>query len=318
MTKHFILLAAMAAITAACCAQTPSHKAESLDFKYITTAEDSTLAVSIIDSLRATYDASGRSATTPELMIKAGLRLLGNDYVASTLEEGDREDLRLYLYRTDCILFVETCTNLALAAKFPSYENSFYSFADNVRQTRYRNGHFENYSDRIHYTTEWIRQAESRGILEDKTREFGGKLHDHPFHFMSSHSGSYKHLKNADTDSLAALNLETIAKVEERLSEEPQYIIADTDIKKAEPFIQSGDIIGYMTDTDGLDIGHVVLACVTDKDGNIVFGPHGDDVKVGFMHASMKAMKVIIDPQSISDYACSSKSIPGIKVVRVL
>ena len=120
---------------------------------------------------------------------------------------------------------------------------------------------------------------------------------------MSAHPGYYRQLKDAATDPVAEQDLETIAAVEKTLSATPQYYIPQDKIKAMEGNIRTGDIIGFMSGTPGLDIAHVVMAYVHDG-------------KVGFIHASMGKMEVIVDPKSIADYALSSKGITGIKVVR--
>ena len=316
--RHFsaILLAIAAVITS--CGQSPEKEVKLFDCDYITTPEDSVLVTEIIGSLRNEIAAKDSAYTMPELMVSAGRSLLGKEYVAGTLDGGDKEILTIYINKTDCILFVEACTNLARAAVNPSIpENDFLSYAANVLQTRYRDGKTEHYSDRVHYTTEWIRQAQANGILEDKTLEFGGEVYDHPIGFMTKNSKYYRQLAEADSDPNAAKDIFAIKAVEAKLNEIPQYYIKDTDIKKAEPFIQTGDIIGYMSVTEGLDIAHVALAYVTDPDGAVIYGPHDSNATVGFMHASMAEMQVVIDHQTISDYACSRKSITGICVARV-
>ncbi len=316
--RHFSALLIILAAVLSSCGQSSKKEVKLFDCDYVTTPADSVLATEIIGALRNEIVAKDSVFTTPELMVSAGRSLLGKEYVAGTLDSFDKEVLAIYLNKTDCILFVEACTNLARAAVNPSIpENDFYSYAANLRQTRYRDGKTDNYSDRVHYTTEWIRQAQANGILEDKTKEFGGEVFDHPIGFMSNNSSYYRQLAEADTDPDAARDLQVIRSVENRLNQTPQYYIKDVDIKKAEPFIQTGDIIGFMAATEGLDIAHVVLAYVTDPDGVVVYGPHDKNVTVGFMHASMAEMQVIIDHQSIYDYANSRKSITGICVARV-
>lgn len=239
--------------------------------------------------------------TTSELMIFFAEKLLNTPYVAGTLEGGEKEELRVFLHKTDCILFVETCLNLAECVKMYGDKADFEKFANLVRQSRYRNGVVENYSDRIHYTTEWIRQQEARGLVKDITQELGGKVYDHPIFFMSKNNKYYAQLKNAEGNK----DLERIAEVEKELNKTPFYYIPQEDIPKIEDKIKSGDIICYMSGTQGLDIAHVTMAYV--KDG-----------KVGFVHASMGAMRVIVDPKSIYEYVKASKNITGIKVVRPL
>lgn len=306
----------LAAIFFSSCGQNTKKETRLFDCDYLTTPEDSVLATDIINTLRS--EIGNGKTDTPELMALAGRNLLGKEYVAGTLDGSENEVLTLFLNKTDCILFVEACTNLARAAKNPVYpENNFLSFAANTLQTRYRDGKSSHYSDRIHYTTEWIRQGQANGILEDKTQEFGGQVFDHPIGFMSNNIAYYRQIANADNDTVAASDLAVIKKIEDKLNETPQYYIKDVDIVKAEPFIQTGDIIGYMAATEGLDIAHVVMAYVTDADGKVVYGPHGAGVTVGFMHASMAEMQVVIDKQSISDYAKGRKSITGICIARV-
>ena len=240
---------------------------------------------------------------TADLMVYAGRYLLGTPYVASTLEGGTKEELRIYLTKTDCILFVETCLNLALT-KMQGHSD-FDALAENLRQSRYRDGKVSCYADRIHYTTEWIRLKEEKGILKDITLDLGGVKTDKKIFYMSRNYKSYKHLKEADSDPEAARNREIIAGVEERLNEVPQTYIPAARIREAEGGIRSGDIICYMSGVDGLDIAHVAIAYVNEG-------------KVGFMHASQADGKVEIDPLSIADYVKSRKNCPGIKVVRVL
>lgn len=273
-------------------------------YEVVTTPEDSLLAENILRSLVGEKD-----LPTPELMLKAGTALLGQPYVAGTLEGGDHEQVRVYLTQTDCILFVETVMNLALTAK--QGKTSFGDLADNIRLSRYRDGVVENYSDRIHYTTEWIRNCQDRGILEDITLDLGGEVYDHPISYMSTHSGAYKHLKDAASDSVAAHDLEVITEVEKKLNEIPLTYIPQDRIAQAAPLIRTGDIIGYMSTVEGLDIAHVVMAYVQ------VDPSYPDGRKVGFMHASMGKMQVIVDPKTIEQYVKDSRSINGIKVMRV-
>lgn len=238
-------------------------------------------------------------------MVKAATLLLDTPYVASTLERGDKEELRVSLTETDCILFVETCFNLVEAVNLYGEEADFDKFADLVRQSRYRGGRVERYSDRVHYTTEWIRQGEARGLLKDMTLELDGISEDRPIKYMSTHKSSYRQLAGAPRDTVAAHDLAVIAEVEKELSEKPQTWIPMETIPLVEDKILSGDIICYMSDIPGLDIAHVAIAYVHDG-------------KVGFIHASSTGKKVMVDPRTIAEYVAGRKRCSGIKVVRVL
>ena len=263
-----------------------------------TTEKDRQVAREILQTLQSAPGSSG------ERMLKAAISLLGTPYVASTLENTEKEELTIYLTRTDCILFVETCFNLVEAVRIYGAEADFAGFADLVRQSRYRDGKVDRYSDRIHYTTEWIRNGEARGLLEDMTMAFGGMAADRPINFMSTHKGSYRQLAGAPEDTTAARDLALIAAVEKTLSETPQSWIPTRKIPGMEQEIRSGDILCFMSGVPGLDIAHVGIAYVHDG-------------RAGFIHASSGGGKVMVDPRTIAEYAAAKKNCPGIKVVRV-
>ena len=263
-----------------------------------TTEKDRQVAREILQTLQSAPGSSG------ERMLKAAISLLGTPYVASTLENTEKEELTIYLTRTDCILFVETCFNLVEAVRIYGAEADFAGFADLVRQSRYRDGKVDRYSDRIHYTTEWIRNGEARGLLEDMTMAFGGMAADRPINFMSTHKESYRQLAGAPEDTTAARDLALIAAVEKTLSETPQSWIPTRKIPGMEQKIRSGDILCFMSGVPGLDIAHVGIAYVHDG-------------RAGFIHASSGGGKVMVDPRTIAEYAAAKKNCPGIKVVRV-
>lgn len=239
--------------------------------------------------------------TTSDFLLYAARYLLGTSYVGGTLEAGDKEELRISLTQTDCILFVETCLDLA-RCKMLGY-NDFSHFAEEVRQSRYRDGQIRGYGDRIHYTTEWIRRGEERGVVRDITLDLGGIPSDRKIFYMSRNYKKYKHLSSADTDPAVRRELDAVAAAEAELNRQPQTFIPTAQIPAAADKIRSGDIICFMSGVAGLDIAHVAVAYV--RDG-----------KVGFIHASQTGGKVMVDPLSIAAYAASRKNCPGIKVVR--
>jgi len=196
---------------------------------------------------------------------------------------------------------VETVFNLAQAVKM-NEDPTFLDFACLEQESRYRNAVCENYSDRIHYTTEWIRNNERRGLVKDITLECGGETFDDPIDYMSTHFDRYTHLKDAETDSTAAHDLKVIKEVENTLNEIPLTYIPEDRIEENYGKMKPGDILGLMSGTKGLDIAHVTMYI---GDGR-------------FMHASMGKMKVVIDEKTVADYVKGSRNIPGIKVIRPL
>ena len=273
--------------------------------KYVTTAADKACAARIMEAMQEADRSAAEPLGVRDLMLLAGERMLGTGYVAGTLDDDPvREDLRIYLTKTDCILFVETCLALArTVAACRADVPSFDSFAMQVASTRYRCRPPYRYSDRIHYTTEWIRRQEGR--LKDLTLDLGGEVYDHPIDFMTKHYKSYKQLADAANIPRAALDLKRIGEIEDELNKEPMTFIPKDKVDAAAWGIESGDIICFVSAVEGLDIAHVAMAYV--KGG-----------RVGFMHASQKDGKVEIDRQTIEEYVSSRSNLSGIKVVRPL
>lgn len=224
-----------------------------------------------------------------ELVTEIALHFLGMPYVAATLEQ-EPEMLTINMRETDCILFVEMCTALAITAKaeHPSFED----YCNQVRELRYRDGKVDGYVSRIHYTSEWINQNSKKGIMREFTSEIGLPL-DQKFSYMSRHSDSYKQLKDCPD------RIREIAHIENTIAQSaPFFYIPQDKIEENGSKIQNGDIICFRSNVEGLDISHVGLA-------------YWDKGELKFIHASFKEKKVVIDRQTIADYAKN-----GIRVVR--
>ena len=279
MRKWFTLFALLFPFLA-CQGQRPAEK-------YLTTPEDRALAEEIMTDLR-----SHRDEPAGAQMVRAAKSLLGQPYVAGTLEEPAEETLCIYLTRTDCILFVETCLGLVRAAR---QDGSFETLARELRESRYRDGVCARYEDRLHYTTEWARQGEKRGTVENISGSLGGVALDHPVHYMSTHPDKYARMK--DTAAIAS--------IEERINAEASTYIPKSKLKGALGGIRSGDIIFFNTRVDGLDISHCGIALA--EPGK----------PVTFIHASTVPMKVVVEQKSLEEYVMGKKATTGIEVYRV-
>ena len=255
---------------------------------YVTTDQDRTLAENVLKKLEAHQDEEPGN-----LMVRAANALLGQPYVAGTLEELPNEKLCVYLTRTDCILFVETCLGLVRTAQRNTV--SFDSFVSELQQSRYRDGECSRYEDRLHYTTEWARQGVARGVLEDMTEALGGVPYDHPVHYMSMHPDAYPRM--TDVDAIKA--------VEDSINAVPSTYIPKSALKGTLGGIRNGDIILFTTAVDGLDVSHCAIAKVD----------AGKPVR--FIHASTGAMKVILEPRTLEEYVTGRKAVTGIQVYRV-
>ena len=254
---------------------------------YVTTPEDRALAETVLVELKA-----HPSETPGEQMVRAAKALLGQPYVAGTLEELPEEKLCIYLTRTDCILFVETCLGLVRTAR---QGGDFETLAGELLQSRYRDGRCTRYEDRIHYTTEWARNGVARGTIQDLSGALGGVTLDHPVHYMSTHPDAYARMTDVDA----------IKKMEDRINAEPSIYIPKSKLKAALGGIRSGDILCFDTRTEGLDISHCAIALVEE----------GKPVR--FIHASTVPMKVVVEAKPLEEYVMGRKSITGIQVFRV-
>ena len=255
---------------------------------YATTDQDRALAEKVLKKLEAHEDEN-----PGDLMVRAANALLGQPYVAGTLDELPNEKLCVYLTRTDCILFVETCLGLVQTARRNTV--SFEHFVSELQYSRYRNGVYSRYEDRLHYTTEWARQGVARGVLEDMTEALGGVRYDHPVHYMSMHPDAYPRM----TD------VEAIKAVEDSINAVPSTYIPKNRLKEALKGIRNGDIILFTTTVDGLDVSHCAIAKVD----------AGEPVR--FIHASTAAKKVILEPRTLEEYVMGRKAVTGIQVYRV-
>ena len=281
MKKWFLGLVLL--FTALACQGQPRR----VSVDYVTTPEDKALAEKVLTELKA------HPAEAPgDMMIRAAKARLGQPYVAGTLEELPEEKLCIYLTRTDCILFVETCLGLVRAAR---QEGDFETFASELLQSRYRDGICTRYEDRVHYTTEWARQGIRRGVLLDMSESLGGTVLNHPIHYMSQHQDAYKRMTDVNA----------IADIEAWLNGESSIFIPKKQLRNALKGIRSGDIICFNTQVDGLDISHCAIA----------LAETGQPVR--FIHASSVAKKVVIEPRTLEEYVAGRKGVTGIQVFRV-
>ena len=266
---------------------------------YASTADDIALAGIVMQDLAAApQEAPGAQ------MVRAAKHLLGQPYEAGT-QEGREERLRIYLTRTDCILFAETCLGLVRTVQRKGAQATFEDLAQTLQGTRYRDGAVDGYASRLHYTTEWIRQGERTGVFEDLSESLGGVRDARRIDFMSTHPDNYAPLKGES--QYAKDNRGRIREMETRVSALPRYYVPKERLTAVEERIQSGDILCFATSIDGLDYSHVVIA-YREKPGD----------RLGFIHASTSAKRVVIEPRTLQAYLDANARILGISVLRVL
>jgi hypothetical protein len=226
---------------------------------------------------------------------RIGLELAGTPYMASTLEVDGPEACVLNLQGLDCVTFYESCLGLARCIR--RGRASIAGLRHEITRMRYRDGRIDGYGSRLHYTTDWFHDNEKRGLVKLIAKDLPGSV---PFSkkidFMSTHPASYRQLK---WDSAMVAR---IAEVERQMASRALYYVPVDKVAEAEPHLQTGDIVGIATSVAGLDCSHTGL-CYRD----------GDTLR--FLHASSKAMKVILD-RRLSDYLKTGPKNTGVMIAR--
>nr|WP_298995842.1 N-acetylmuramoyl-L-alanine amidase-like domain-containing protein [uncultured Allomuricauda sp.] len=234
-----------------------------------------------------------QTSSLGDSIVAIGKSFLDTPYVEKTLEVGAKESLVINLRGLDCTTFVENV--LAFGLQIKEDEKLLMDFAKNLETIRYINGELNGYPSRLHYFTEWIRNNQSKGLVQDITSEIGGEPIEKPINFMGTHRNLYPFLAD-DT------NYEEILKVESDLAKETLCILPQNKIEGQEAHIQNGDIIALATSIKGLDVTHTGFAIrVNDR--------------IHLLHASISG-SVTITEEPLTDYLKKIKSNTGIIVAR--
>lgn len=228
------------------------------------------------------------------LMDETAKFFLGVPYVGKTLEY-EPERLIVNLREMDCMTFVENV--LALAEASASGTPSWQTYLEKLLQIRYRDGKIEDYTSRLHYTSDWIYENEKKGLIADITKEIGGVPLAMDVSFVSTHPESYMQLQS-HPEYIAVM-----AKKEKEINSHQYYYIPKEEIDKREAQIRTGDIVCFVTSIKGLDISHVGIV-------------HKEGDKMTFIHASSGKKRVIINEESLQDYVLGIKKSKGIMVLR--
>lgn len=231
-----------------------------------------------------------------ELITETALYFLGRPYVASTLEVSEREKLIINLREFDCTTFVENCIALSMTIK--SGNTRFSNYCQQLLSLRYREAKIDDYTSRLHYTTDWIYENAERGIIENISARMEGKRIKKEINFMTSHPQSYKHLKGNPQ------YIEKLREIESAITQRETYtVIPKLSINKIGKNIKNGDIVAFATSIDGIDYSHIGIAYWSD--GNL-----------HFIHASSKQKETVVEKRSLSDYCITNKTCTGISILR--
>ncbi|MBD2175470.1 DUF1460 domain-containing protein [Pseudanabaena sp. FACHB-1998] len=213
--------------------------------------------------------------TTDQILQTVSSKFLGAKYREGLLEKSKSEQLFISLTEFDCVLFVETVLAFSrnLLSTNPSYEN----FGQNVETVRYQDGKLDGYCSRLHYFSEWIVDNQKRNLVQDLTSELGGIQLKKKLNFMSSNWQKYPRLRNSEA------NYQCILAMERKLEQDTRsqiYYIPSRKISSIYPSLKSGDIIGVVTDIQGLDTTHTGLVYLTSKGTGLIHASPSGMVKV--------------------------------------
>jgi hypothetical protein len=234
-----------------------------------------------------------------------GQALVGTRYKHFTLEIDNRiESPSVNFNGMDCWTFFEIALGFARMLNEPESNWTPERLLHYVELDRYRGGQCTGeYLSRLHYLEDWLYDNDHRGLVEDLTRDLGGRSVPHSAREMSAGWRHYRYL--AANRSL----LGPLARMEANVSSRPLYAIPKSKVAGIESKLRSGDIIGIISrDRSGLySTAHVGLALRT------------NDGVLHLMHASSPSNygRVMVD-QELSKYLYRYRSDSGILVARPL
>jgi Protein of unknown function (DUF1460) len=234
-----------------------------------------------------------------------GQALLGTRYKHFTLEIDNRVEAPSANFQgMDCWTFFEIALSFARMLNEPESNWTPETLLHYIELDRYRGGQCTGeYLSRLHYLEDWLYDNDRRGLVEDLTRDLGGRSVPHSAREMTVGWRHYRYL--AANRSL----LGPLARMEANVSSRPLYEIPKSRVAGIESKLRSGDIIGIIgRDRSGLySTSHVGLALRT------------NDGVLHFMHASAPNNygRVVVDSR-LSDYLYRYRTDSGILVARPL
>jgi hypothetical protein len=205
-----------------------------------------------------------RSLPIGEVIARLGVTFVDTRYTPGTLEGPGPERLVINLRELDCVTFVENA--LALSRLVRAGSDEFDDYRGELLRIRYRGGVLDGYVSRLHYFSEWIADAERKGLVRDITGELGGIPMNEPLDFMSRNPDAYPRLSDP-------AELEAIARMEAALRDAPRSFIPQERIAEVAPRIRNGDIIAATSAIRGLDVAHTGIALWVDGELHLLHAP---------------------------------------------
>lgn len=228
-------------------------------------------------------------------------QFLNVPYVAATLEVNDNEQLVVNTRQLDCTTLVETVSALKICAQ--QGKHSWKDYVAALTQLRYRGGKLTDYTSRLHYFSDWIRDKVKLGIVSDiqQPNPPYSAVQKIAVNYMSLHPQSYKALK-ADAKLVPVIRKQEQELTGLTVRYIPKSAIRNTALMRQT--VKDGDIIAITCNKAGLDIAHLGFA-VWRADG------------LHLLNASQLHKKVVEEPMTLYRYMQQHPTFTGIRVVRI-
>jgi hypothetical protein len=248
-------------------------------------------------------ESNWRSLPIGERTAAVGRAMTGTPYKNYTLEIDNRiEAPSVNMNAMDCWTFFEIALAFARMIDEPEANWTPERMLHYIELDRYRGGRCDgSYLSRLHYLEEWLSDNDRRGLVNDITRDLGGRSVPHIAREMTVGWRNYRYLKSNPN------LLGPLAQMERRVSNGPFYHIPKSRVAAIESKLRNGDIIGIVgrDGRNGYATSHVGLAYRT------------EDGVLHFMHASAPRNygRVLVDAR-LSSYLHRYSSHSGIMVGR--
>lgn len=241
-------------------------------------------------------------------------KMLGNPYVAHTLENNQREKLVINVRDLDCTTSTENIMALSICRK--TNRLTFRDFCDVLMNIRYEKpyggeDHEQRvaYSHRNHYFTGWANSNIAQGFFEEivgPAKIFSGTQRV-TVDFMTAHPQYYKMINETPTtaDSIKAMERKLSDPKHNTYKFIPKDNLKNTNTEEFRQWIHEGDIVVILTNKAGLDTQHITMA------------HWGDDKQLHIMHASSLRKKVVFEPLTLYQYLMNQKSATGVRILRL-
>ena len=245
--------------------------------------------------LRAVRKPAGCSDNPGELLLAVATFFLGTPFAPQTLEQTNGEQLVINLRQLDCFTFLEN--TVVLADLIRTGQPTWPAFTTALQASRYRHGRPDGYAARLHYFSDWLDTHQAQGRLRDITPALGGVPWCKEINFMTAHRDRYPALADPKT-------YRCLQEAETSCSARSYHHLPTASLPAWDHQIHNGDLIAITTAIAGLDVVHVGFAVHLQR------GLH-------LLHASQRAGRVIISPETLYRYLRQRKSRLGIMVARV-